>query len=677
MHERFLVPAGTMSTSDLRRVVIGGDSRYVLGKAHTATLGDAKAIEIDEDGSFRVQVRVPDELAQADVLYVEGELAFAAPDAQTGVGLVQRRALDSSLWRNGDDRQLELSGRVPAEGRNANARVSTSVRVVDTKCGSHVVGPLRIPRENPRLDFSFGVEPSGWFDGAPPVRFSISTDDELLWERTIDPARDERDRRWQEASISLSSVAGETRRIRLRADAASGGQGTAPEGSLGVFANPRVVTAEDRLDERRNLILISADTLRARSVSAYGYPRPTTPNIDRRLAAQGVMVRDVIAPMPFTPASHMTLFTGLEACAHGVMGIDDALPRDIVTLAEVLRDAGYETAAFTENAFLVAGGGFDRGFDTYVENRSDASLASGYARETIAATQKWLQRNRRQPFFLFVHTYQVHEPYTPPRAFRALLPDTEDDGDHARDRDDYDREIRYLDELLGSLFDEIERLGLEENTLVVLTSDHGEGFGEHPNSVGHNYALFDEAVRVPFILRSPGQLPSGEVAETQVGLLDVMPTVLELLDLAPPSGLDGKTFASVLRGDLEDAAAFAERPVFMRSTPMLTDPETGKPRSNVHGLRTKRWKFVAPRGLYDLRNDPLETERVNRAHPEVAEGFAQIVSEHRARCDERWAARTSAGRSRGGPKWIHDVSHAQRKRLRETRRKLESLGYVE
>lgn len=672
------MPDGTPSTSALRRVVIKGDSRYVLGEARTEILSAAKAIEMDEDGSFRVQIRIPDELTQADELYVEGELAFAAPDTHTGVGLVQRRALDSLLWKKGQDGRLELSGTIPPEGRNPNARVSTSARVVDAGGGSHVVGPLHIAKDA-RLEFAFGVEPSGWFESAPPVRFSVRAGDEgddLLWERTIDPARDERDRGWHEASISLSSVAGETR-LHLRAEAVAGESGFTPNGSLGVFANPQVVTPEDRLDERRNLILISADTLRARSVSAYGYERPTTPNIDRHLAAAGVMVRDAIAPMPFTPASHMTLFTGLEACAHGVMGIDDALPDDIVTLAEVLRNSGYETAAFTENAFLVAGGGFDRGFDTYVENRSDASLASGYARETIAATRSWLQRNRRQPFFLFVHTYQVHGPYTPPRAFRTVLPDTDDEGEHARDRDNYDREIRYLDELLGSLFDEIERLGLVDNTLVVLTSDHGEGFGEHPNSIGHNYPLFDEAVRVPLFLRSPGQLPSAEIAETQVGLLDVMPTVLDLLDISPPSALDGKTFASVLRGDVESAATFGERPVFLRSTPVLTNPETGKPRSNVHGLRTKRWKFVAPRGLYDLKKDPLETERANRTHPEVTKDLAQRVSDHRARCDERWAARSSAGRSHGGPEWIHDVSHAQRKRLEETRRKLESLGYVE
>lgn len=667
---------GTPSLASQRRVVIGGDSRYALGKERVERLVDASTVTLPSKGPIRVEIEVPKSLVDADALYVEGEYGIE----RTGVAGTQRLVrtpLGSRVWRRGDDRQLVLEGVVADGDRGKEARVDVIARVVDESAKSIEIGPVRVPEESPRLEFSYGVEAPGWVEGAPPVRFRMSTIDapnRVLWERRLDPAQDPRERHWHEASVSLALLEGKNATFVLRADTAV--KGERPTGSLGVFANPVVRSHREKRSGRKNLIFISADTLRAVSLGSYGHRRGTSPNIDRFLGRSGVMVRDALAPMPFTPASHMSMFTGLQPCAHLVMGITDALDPEIVTLAELLRDDGYETAAFTENAFLVAGGGFDRGFDVYVENRGEESTVVGYARQTFEQATRWLRRNRAEPFFLFVHTYQVHAPYTPPRPFEAVFQDRGSDELGVK-LDAYDREIRYLDEILGNFFDELERLGLMDDTILVLTSDHGEGFGEHKKSTGHNYALWDEVMRVPLFFRADGLLPAHTVAETQVGLVDLAPTLLDLLEVPAPSDVDGKSFAKALGGDAASLAKFANRPVFLRGIPLSRDPETGAPVSSTRAVRTMKWKLLAPKRLFDLRTKPFEFRPVGRRHPEVVERLRNALEGHSERCRIRWKERGDSNVVERAPKWVGDMSRAQRERLDETRRKLESLGYVE
>lgn len=664
----------SLSMVDARRVVLGGDSRYATGDARQEALADGRSVELPAAGSLPIEIEIPEDLAGVDALYVEGDYGVEY-QGLAGTKHIRRTPLRSRMWLKGDGRKLVLEGEVGDDDRGKTARVDVTARVVEGDVDVVRFGPVDLPSTSPRLEFAYGVEAPGWIDGAPPVRFVVSTardPEAVLWERRIDPSEDPRERRWHEASVSLAELPGAGATFLLRAETAS--KGVTPARSLGVFANV-VVRGGEEERARKNLILISADTLRAMSLSAYGYSRPTSPNIDRFLRKGGVMVRAALAPMPFTPASHMSMFTGLAPCAHQVMGIEDALAPEIVTLAERLRSDGYETAAFTENAFLVAGGGFDRGFDVYVENRSDELTVDGYARETFERATSWLRRNRAEPFFLFVHTYQVHDPYTPPRPFEALFGDR---GEKWANLDAYEREIRFLDEILGDFFDEIERLGLMEDTILVLTSDHGEGFGEHKGSIGHSWQLWDEVVRVPLFVRADGMVPAGTVAETQVGLVDLSPTLLDLMGFGIPEDLDGQSFLGALQGDPESVAKFAERAVFLRSTPIAVEPKTGRLLSNTWAARTKRWKLLAPRRLFDLENAPFEFGSRARKYPDVAETLRSALDQHRKQCAERW--KNSTGRrnlTEATPKWISDMSRTQKNRLEETRRKLESLGYVE
>ena len=413
---------------------------------------------------------------------------------------------------------------------------------------------LQVPA-NARLAFGYAVEEPGWSTGWPPVRVRVSAGDVTLFERRLDPVADVRDRRWFDASVDLSQVAGRRTRLVFEAEALAV-PGASVERSFVVVSNPQVVL-QPAATAKWNVILVSLDTLRARSVGAYGCPRETTPTLDRRVARAGALVRTTVVPYPFTPPSHMTMLTGLEPCAHGVTDLHHALAPERTTLAEALRAAGYETAAFTEDAYLVAGNGFDRGFDVYRENRSEESASPGFAAETFADASAWLATHGERPFFLFVHTYQVHDPYTPPRGYAGLFPDVNASDQNDRARADYEREIRYTDDLFAGFLDALETHGLADDTILVVTADHGEGFGEH-FWTGHGFDLHDEALLVPLMLRAPGLIPAGRVVEEQVGLVDLTPTLLALLDVPAPDDVQGRSFARLLT---DRGAPFEERPI--------------------------------------------------------------------------------------------------------------------
>jgi arylsulfatase A-like enzyme len=510
-----------------------------------------------------------------------------------------------------------------------------------------------------RLVFGYAVEEPGWATGWPPVLVRASAAGLTLFERRIDPAGDPRDRRWFDASVDLGPVAGRRTRLVFETEALAAPR-TIVDRSFPVVSNPHVLPPAPARDGTRNVILISLDTLRARSVGAYGCPRATTPALDRRLAQAGALVRTALTPFPFTPPAHMTMLTGLEPCAHGVRTEHQTLPRERTTLAELLRARGYETAAFTEDAYVVAGNGFDRGFDAYRENRSEEAASPGFAAETFADAAAWLRTHGKLPFFLFVHTYQVHEPYAPPRGYADLFPDVKADDEHDAARANYEREARYTDDLLAGFLDTLEARDLAEHTIVVVTSDHGEGFGEHFWS-GHGFDLHDEALLVPLVLRAPGLIPSGTVVEEQVGLVDLAPTLLTLLGLPVPADMQGQSFARLLTG---------------RGPPFTERPLAGAAVTAVESVRTRQWKYMKiPNGelLYDLVNDPLE--RSDRAKQDAAalEKARAAFAETQAAC-ERWrAAHPVAAAATPGPRndpaWMINRD--------EVERKLRSLGYVQ
>ncbi|MFH0945883.1 MAG: sulfatase, partial [Planctomycetota bacterium] len=304
----------------------------------------------------------------------------------------------------------------------------------------------------------------------------------------------------------------------------------------------------DEIPRGPNIVLISADTLRADHLGCYGYDRSTSPNIDR-LASAATLYRKCFSTSPWTVPSHASMFTGKLPFEHGAHSIDPPHPMgdvyplglDNLTLAEALQEEGYRTGAFVSNwAYMFPQLQLNQGFDTY-------HLDGVYADQLNLPIFQWLDQRDKRPFFLFINYIDTHRPYNVrPRPGLLDAPPVQDRGelldqliaevlpatgpvpeDLARKViDQYDTSISNLDEQLGKLLDKLEETGVLDNTIIVFTSDHGEYFGEH-HLVEHSKDIYQEAIWVPLIVRKPGQT-AGEVVDELASSTDI-PALIDSL----------------------------------------------------------------------------------------------------------------------------------------------------
>lgn len=342
--------------------------------------------------------------------------------------------------------------------------------------------------------------------------------------------------------------------------------------TLGTWACDGGRPEPPRLSPTRGLILISLDTLRADRLGAYGYERPTSPFFDRLAAERGALFEHVSAPYPATLVSHMSMFTGLYPPQHGVYPPAMVLSDTVWTAAAALREAGFRTEAHTEGGYVARGYGFERGFEVYDDSAygGDADIETTLARglDFLAGLAD------DEPFYLFLHSYSVHDPYDPPRFVEELdgaEPAPESGGERLRDFNlgrteippaeverlsrRYDASVRYVDSVLEDFVGRLETLGLLEETVLVITSDHGEEFLEH-GKLAHTQ-LYPEVLGVPLLIVHP-DLDRPRRIEDQVSLVDLAPTVVELVGQAPPEGLAGRSLVSYLT----DQRAAAPRRVY-------------------------------------------------------------------------------------------------------------------
>ncbi len=404
-----------------------------------------------------------------------------------------------------------------------------------------------------------------------------------------------------------------------------------------------------------NVLLISIDTLRADRLGSYGYRLPTSPRIDR-LAEQGVRFDDATVPWPRTWPAMASMLTGTYPATNGVaFRPRRPLPRENETLAEALGAAGYATGAVVANVNLGRRFGFDQGFDHFVESwvdptrsrseSDDEKLLPGRVKASTNATKVTDEGialieslARREAFFVWLHYLDPHGPYRPPAKYETLWRDEYvrrdvpihrvpryqwqyRDGEPIVDlghyEAQYDREIRYVDDEIARLLEHLERRGLSEDTLVVLTADHGELLNEHREFLRHGTSPYQPEARVPLVLALPGRLPAGRVVDQPVGLVDLKPTILELVGRAPNAATQGRSLVPAI-----DGTAPPSEFVFL---------ESGWTEPSQLAVRKGRWKLVqlrAPRDrrrfrretweLYDLGGDPAEQNDVLRDHPRVA-----------------------------------------------------------
>ena len=595
------------------------------------------------------------------------------------------------LERSGENRVFTLRVPLPAELRESQ-RIGFRLLGLGVPAPAEQsveTAPLAIPPAS-RLEFAIGVLEPELADG--PVAFELSicrqTHCETLLEESLDPRQPEQ-RGWQDRRVPLAPHAGEQRHLRFSTRRLDAG-----ETALPVWANPTLYVASPRPPGAHNVILVSIDTLRADHLPSYGYGRNTAPYVEEHFARGGVLFERFIAASTVTAPSHMTMFTGLQPSAHGVTDGLRALPRSIPTLPEILRASGISTAAFTENGWVGVHQGFARGFDQFVENKSaEIMVPEGQVDVTFGQARDWLVANADKRFFLFVHTYQVHAPYAPPATYAPLFGESGAEGAaHLRDMADYDREIRYVDDELRELIATLEATGNAEDTIVVLTSDHGEEFLEH-GLLSHGGHLYEETLRVPLLIHGPG-IPAGQRVATPVAMADLMPTLLELFDLPAPADREARSLLPLVRG--ADPAAFAGRPLYSEGLVKYQAGSEGVRSFDppIHAVSVGPRKLVRDRErgevryeLYDLAADPLERrnllseERVDASDPRTDAGHRSTDASHRSTDAsdlrallERYPAEQQARQRRladGAPDEEAPPIDPERER------KLRALGYLE
>ncbi len=351
-----------------------------------------------------------------------------------------------------------------------------------------------------------------------------------------------------------------------------------------------------RRGPRPNVLLVTIDTLRADRVGAYGWKQARTPTLDR-LAAEGLLALDAVAAAPITMPAHATLLTGLYPPVHGVRdnGIA-ALPDEVVTLAERLTNAGYTSHAFVSAVVLGRLYGLDAGFASYDDDLwgEDAPRlfmirerrAARTAERFLAWFDGW-QRTRPAPFFAWVHFFDPHQPLD-------ALPE-----DREGAASPYDAEVTAADRGLGRIIEAVRRAGVLDDTLVIVTADHGESLGEHGEET-HAIFVYDATIRVPLLVRYPRRLPEGRTYRGPVRHVDIVPTVLGMLRLPGADETQGVDLTPAWRGE-------APAPVLGQYAESMLS-ELGFGMAPLHAWRKDGYKWIrAPRAeLYDLRKDPSE-----------------------------------------------------------------------
>lgn len=368
--------------------------------------------------------------------------------------------------------------------------------------------------------------------------------------------------------------------------------------------------------EERSVVLVTLDTTRADRLGPYGGRAVPTPNFDR-FAREGVVFDLAMSQVPLTLPSHASIFTGRYPSSHGVRhnGIY-RLREDETTLAERLRDAGWDTAAFTAAFVVNRGFGLEQGFATYDDvpvNRYEGGHdvvfeAQRSADDVNAAVARWLAGRPAGKRFVWVHYYDPHDPYAPPEVPGRTLQGT-----------GYDREISYVDACFGDLLRRLDEADLLDRSIVVVAGDHGESLGEHGEKT-HGIFLYESVMRVPLLMRAPGLLPAGKRIGGPVELVDVAPTVLDLLSLPPLPSAQGRSLRDRIEGRDDGRGALAHAETLM--------PRIEFGWSELRAVRDGRFRYVeAPRAeLYDLRADPGETRNLAPNDDERAKEMAGALA---------------------------------------------------
>ena len=577
-----------------------------------------------------------------------------------------------------------------------------------------------VARAPETITYTLDLPDRPWFDVAVgtiedgPVTFRVSAkppdaSDEsqtVAVEYTVT-----RPHRWSVFPINLTPLAGRaaTLRLELRSETT---------GAIGFWGAPVIrgrragASAEAGGAPPQGVILIHADTLRRDHLNFYGHTRETAPFL-ARLANEGVRFNHAISPASWTKVATPSIQTGLYPTTHGVRVPTDRLPSAATTIAEVYRAAGYATFATSSVVFTGQMTNLHQGYEELHENGSLSSqgtpLSSKTSREYVDRLTDWIDRHREVPFFAYLHVFDPHSPYEPYAPYDTMWGDASRREEHRRQRqqvtkfiadpamrgrqlpsrqellkaglapepyveqltDWYDGSIRALDVEIARLFEHLRRLGLDERTLVALTSDHGTEFHDHGRFF-HGQTVYGELINIPLLIRWPGRVASGRAIDELVQSIDVMPTLLNLSGLSVPDGVQGQSLVPFIGAASAQNGAWPgwkPRPAIAERSPAVVDP-TPDERRVSRAIIEGNWKLIHNSTtepgleefeLFDYFKDPLNKQNVAADHPEVVARLSKAL--------DGWRQMALAARLKPDAETTKGLSVEELQRLR-------SLGYV-
>jgi arylsulfatase A-like enzyme len=459
-----------------------------------------------------------------------------------------------------------------------------------------------------------------------------------------------------------------------------------------------------------NIVLIVMDAARPDHLSCYGYKRKTSPNIDK-IADEGVLFKNVISPSGWTVPSHASIFTGLFPFEHGVRGISPFLPEKLETMTKILQKGGYHTLIYSNNPWVGFFSGYSRGCDDFQEGwrvwrkryfyenvynkllelikRNDPNwlINDKGAAKTNQYVSGWIGKNLESPFFVFINYMETHLPYSPSSRNSIYVPKNIAPEDIKRtlsiargvtvlkrDRSQeelfvinafYDGEIHYLDKRIGELYETLRKLNILDDTLLIVTSDHGEYLGDY-GILGHGFGLFNTLLEVPLIIRHPKYFNPGLIIENNVQTTDIFYTVLDAVDINyNPSNLGlGRSLIKRIKEHDYEEIMIAERDkpkdALYRAKNLGID--ANHINKEQRAIIFNGYKYIqtslGEEELYDLKRDPLESHNLVSKKKEVAAALGKRLQE---------IYKTDQSRAEGGKKIQMD---------KETESKLRSLGYI-
>jgi arylsulfatase A-like enzyme len=547
----------------------------------------------------------------------------------------------------------------------------TERRALAVRTPTTITYHLEVPREG-RLVVGVGAEGDAEGARARVVVRPEGGEAEEVYSAAVSAAR------WDDQSIDLSRFAGQVVRVDLIAEGEGRG-GRVAWGAPAIMVPPPQVA---ELRPVRNVIVLLIDTLRASKLRVYNpSSRVRTPVLDR-IAAEGTVFEQAQAPENWTKPSVASVLTGLTPSTHGAKTSEARLPESAEMVSEVFRSAGFRTAAFLANGYVSDRFGFNQGWDHYTnyirENRSTE------AENVFAEAAQWIEQHRERRFFVYIQTIDPHVPYDPPAEFLQMYdPRTDyagqvrprmtgdllerakrtppavtfDASDRRRLEALHDGEISYHDREFGRFLERLGQMGVLDDTLLVITSDHGEEFNEH-GSWGHGHSLYQELIGVPLIVWRPGTVPVQRVRHT-VSTLSVSPTVLELAGVPGLRMAEGRSLVPDLRGE----------------TPVGPQVAFSDFLDDRRAIRAGRWKLVL-RGhnptMFDLERDPGEQRELSMsAHPIAARYLRVLIGQYLGASHRgRWLE------AEQGP-GLHLGSEASQPLDPETCAQLRALGYVD